>query len=176
MSKKSSFREQLDRAENTAENARTRSGFPAVRLILAPERIEQPVDIARILVANGVSLRKAHDTINRLAAGNTVALEVPTSDKDRIASDLGNAGVNTAFIEYPHADIKRIRENLGYSQAEFAMRYAIEIDTLQNWEQGRNKPDQALQLMFKMIETSPELAEKAITSQSFTDSGKVPGE
>jgi len=167
MSKKSSFREQLGRAANTAENARTRSDFLAVRLILAPEQIKQPVDIARILVANGGSLRKAHDTINRLAAGDTVALEVHTNDKDGIASDLRNAGVTSAVIEYPDLDVKRIRESFGYSQAEFAMRYAIEIDTLQNWEQGRNKPDRAMQLLFKMIEINPDAAEMAVTLQSF---------
>ena len=32
------------------------------------------------------------------------------------------------------------------SQAEFAVRFGFQIDTAQNWEKGRNTPDQATQL------------------------------
>jgi DNA-binding transcriptional regulator YiaG len=137
-------------------------------MMLAPDQIRQPVDLARVLARNGVSLRKAHDALNRLTAGGTVALEMHTTDKKGLVSELRQAGVRAAFIEYPHTDAKRVRESLGYSQYEFALRYGIEIDTLQNWEQQRYEPDQPMQLLLKIIETNPELLERVVTTAPST--------
>jgi putative transcriptional regulator len=38
-------------------------------------------------------------------------------------------------------DVKRIRAKAGMSQAEFARAFCINPRTLQEWEQGRRKPD-----------------------------------
>jgi putative transcriptional regulator len=38
-------------------------------------------------------------------------------------------------------DVKRIRTKAGMSQAEFARAFCINPRTLQEWEQGRRKPD-----------------------------------
>ena len=46
---------------------------------------------------------------------------------------------------------------MGLSQAEFAIRFGLELDTLQNWEQGRNQPDPAARLLLKVIELHPEV-------------------
>ena len=66
-------------------------------------------------------------------------------------------------LHLPTADVKRIREHFGLSQAEFAIRFGFEIDTVQNWEQGRNRPDQATQLLLKVIEAYPEDVEAILT-------------
>ncbi len=42
---------------------------------------------------------------------------------------------------YICADAKVIREHLDMSQREFSETYGIPLATLQNWEQGRNRPD-----------------------------------
>ena len=38
-------------------------------------------------------------------------------------------------------DVRRIRTDAGMSQAEFARAFCINPRTLQEWEQGRRKPD-----------------------------------
>ena len=58
--------------------------------------------------------------------------------------------------------MRRVRERFGLSQAEFALRFGFEIDTVQNWEQGRNTPDQATQLLLKVIEAYPDEVEKVV--------------
>ena len=37
--------------------------------------------------------------------------------------------------------VKKIREKLHVSQARFAYMIGVSVDTLQNWEQGRRKPE-----------------------------------
>ena len=44
-------------------------------------------------------------------------------------------------------------------------RFGFEIDTVQNWEQGRNAPDQTTQLLLKVIEAYPEDVEKVLTEE-----------
>ena len=38
-------------------------------------------------------------------------------------------------------DVKAIRLRLGKSQSEFARMIGVSISTLQNWEQGRRRPE-----------------------------------
>ena len=45
-------------------------------------------------------------------------------------------------FEFKPADIKKIRGQLHKSQSEFAMMIGVSVSTLQNWEQGRRRPDQ----------------------------------
>ncbi len=48
---------------------------------------------------------------------------------------------NVRVTHYVSADAKTIREQLNLSQRNFAETYGIPLATLQNWEQGRNRPD-----------------------------------
>ena len=124
----------------------------------------RPVDVARLLTRHGHSLRKAHETLQRLAAGESVAVELQVSDEKRLGSKLAELGVSARTINLPAADVKRIREHFGLSQAEFAIRFGFGIDTVQNWEQGRNRPDQATQLLLRVIEAYPQHVEAILTS------------
>ena len=44
-------------------------------------------------------------------------------------------------IKLDEMQVKAIRKNMGLSQGKFAKLLGVPIDTLQNWEQGRRKPD-----------------------------------
>jgi DNA-binding transcriptional regulator YiaG len=101
--------------------------------------------------------------LRRLAAGERVAVELESGSRNRLRADLSKLGVTARAISLPAADVKRIREQFGLSQAEFAIRFGFELDTVQNWEQGRNRPDQASQLLLKIIETYPEDVEAVLT-------------
>lgn len=49
--------------------------------------------------------------------------------------------------------IKAIREDLGMSQSQFSEHFGINIDTLQNWEQGRsNTPEYVFNLLFRIFD------------------------
>ena len=70
-----------------------------------------------------------------------------------------------APIHAPQVDLKKIREGLDLTQNEFATLYDIELDTLQNWEQGRNIPDKGTMHFYKFIEAFPDLSVKLVTGR-----------
>jgi DNA-binding transcriptional regulator YiaG len=123
----------------------------------------RPVDVARLLARYGLSLRAAHAVLQRLAADESVAVELTGGARAHLQSGLSKLGVVAHAINPPAADVKRIREHFGLSQSEFAIRFGFEIDTVQNWEQGRNRPDQATQLLLKVIEAYPDDVESILT-------------
>lgn len=54
--------------------------------------------------------------------------------------------------------IKAIREDLKMSQSEFAENFGFNLDTLQNWEQGRSKtPEYVFNLLFKIFDLETRL-------------------
>jgi DNA-binding transcriptional regulator YiaG len=126
--------------------------------------MSRPVDVARLLAKHGLSLRKAHETLSRLASGEDVAVALHAASESKLRSELIELGLQARTINVPTADVKRIRERFGLSQAEFAIRFGFEIDTIQNWEQGRNRPDQAAQLLLKVIEAYPEDVESVLAN------------
>jgi DNA-binding transcriptional regulator YiaG len=163
MSTRLSFKEALGRRAAAKAGARARSASPRARFVLRAGAIARPVDVARSLTRHGLSLRKAHDALSRLAEGETVAVELHTPSCRKLIAELSGLGVRALPIRLPKADVKRVRKHFGLSQAEFAVRFGFEIDTVQNWEQGRNSPDQATQLLLKVIEAYPDEVEAVLT-------------
>ena len=165
MSTKSSFRAALERRAGTGERSRELSGSP-VAVVLALDDVKDPIEVARLLKRHGLSLRKAHETLNRLADGETVAIELRSDSSRRLISELAALGVAAHAVEPPQTDVRRIREQLGLSQAEFALRFGLELATVQNWEQGRYRPDPAAQLALKMIERHTALVDEVLALSS----------
>lgn len=160
---KSSFREALARPAATPERGRARSTSRTVRLLLKKDGdMPRPVDVARMLNKAGLSLRKAHATLNRLAQGEEVALELEAGKS--FIGQLAGTGVSALPIrQAPAQDVYEIRAAFGLSQAEFATRFGIALDTLQNWEQGRNRPEPAMHLLLTIIKEHPEIVEAILT-------------
>jgi putative transcriptional regulator len=72
-------------------------------------------------------------------------------------------GSRTRRISVPEqVDVRAIRERLSMTQKEFAVRYGFPLDTVQNWEQGRRKPEGAARVLLRLIETDPESVEKVL--------------
>lgn len=64
----------------------------------------------------------------------------------------------------PPARIKEIRKKVAKSAAAFEARFGIPAATVNNWEQGRRKPDPAARLLLNVIDQNPEAVEKAAHS------------
>jgi len=69
-------------------------------------------------------------------------------------------------FEFRPADVKAIRENLGQSQSEFALMIGVSVSTLQNWEQGRRRPEGPARALLKVAAEDPEAVAKALTTGS----------
>src|SRR5262249_52487557 len=118
MSTKLSLKEALERRGKTPVARQSHSDFPAISFILRAKAISQPVEFARFLVRSGVSLRKAHEILERISAGARVPIELRGGSPAAIASELKKLGVIALAIKNPNVDIKRIRESQNLSQPE----------------------------------------------------------
>ena len=61
-------------------------------------------------------------------------------------------------------DVRSIRHKLGKSQSEFALMIGVSVATLQNWEQGRRRPEGPAQALLKIAAKNPMAVEKALGS------------
>jgi putative transcriptional regulator len=52
-------------------------------------------------------------------------------------------------------EIKTVREKLNVSQIEFALMIGVSVRTLQNWEQGRRKPDGPAKALLRIASRNP---------------------
>ncbi len=57
---------------------------------------------------------------------------------------------------------RRVRKRLGFSQAEFAQRIDVSLDTIRNWEQGKRSPTGAAKALLKVLDKAPEAALAAL--------------
>ncbi len=59
-------------------------------------------------------------------------------------------------FSFDDPDPKMIRKQLGLSQSKFAKLLGISVSTLQNWEQGRRKPDGPAKVLLNVAANYPE--------------------
>lgn len=57
--------------------------------------------------------------------------------------------------EFAPIDVRAIRQGLGKSQSEFAHMIGVSVSTLQNWEQGRRKPEGPARALLKVAAENP---------------------
>jgi putative transcriptional regulator len=70
----------------------------------------------------------------------------------------------TVFKPSIALEVRQIRVATGLSRTEFARKYALDARALQDWEQGRRKPDKAARAYLKVIANQPKAVEKALAS------------
>jgi putative transcriptional regulator len=71
-----------------------------------------------------------------------LGVELEESGKEILAHLEGEAKLRSRRVVLPDdVDVRRIRTETGMSQGEFARAFCINPRTLQEWEQGRRKPD-----------------------------------
>lgn len=73
----------------------------------------------------------------------------------------GERKPSRSFLLKP-VDVKSIRNRLGKSQSQFAFMIGVSVATLQNWEQGRRKPEGPAQALLRVAAVNPGAVEKAL--------------
>jgi len=69
------------------------------------------------------------------------------------------------IIEHAPMDIKTIRRRLGQSQSEFARMIGVSVSTLQNWEQGRRRPQGPARALLKVAAANPKAVSAALSAK-----------
>jgi putative transcriptional regulator len=57
---------------------------------------------------------------------------------------------------------RRVRRRAGLSQAAFAKRIGVPVDTVRNWEQGKRLPRGPARALLRIVDRAPELALAAL--------------
>jgi len=159
-----SFKEALERQGETPVERPVASGSRTRFLLSMPGEIPLPVTAIKTIAGFGTSLRRGSETLDRIARGEIVAIELLVPDGRDAVAELGALGVAARIVEQPDVDLRAIRQRLALTQAEFAIRFGLELDTAQNWEQGRNSPDPAARVLLKVIEQNPEAVDAALAA------------
>jgi len=73
-------------------------------------------------------------------------------------------GARDGFVAHvpEQVDVAAIRKRLGLSQGEFAAQFGFKLDAVQNWEQGRRRPDGAARAFLRVIEREPDAVQRAL--------------
>jgi len=86
----------------------------------------------------------------------------------REAAEISAGRVKPAAVHhYPlplDVDVSSVRAATGLSRAEFARKFALDIRALQDWEQGRRRPDRAARAYLTVIARRPDAVEEALAS------------
>lgn len=98
----------------------------------------------------------AKEAFDKIMAGLEDALAYAEGDKSR--------GVERA-VDVSAVDVTAIRKKLRLSQARFAASFGLEKSAVQDWEQGRRRPDRAARTLLKVIESEPEAVRRALARE-----------
>ncbi len=65
--------------------------------------------------------------------------------------------------EFAPVDVKAVRLRLAKTQSEFARMIGVSVSTLQNWEQGRRRPEGPARALLRVAEVNPEAVAAALS-------------
>ena len=109
-----------------------------------------------------MGVRKLNTRENRRTK---LGMALEQSAKEILAHVKGEVILPTRRSVLPdEVDVKRIRTKAGMSQAEFARAFCINPRTLQEWEQGRRKPDATTRAYLAVIAKNREVVLDALAS------------
>ena len=67
--------------------------------------------------------------------------------------------------EFWAVDVKAVRRGLGKSQSEFARMIGVSVATLQNWEQGRRRPEGPARALLRVAAVNPAAVAEALAGE-----------
>jgi putative transcriptional regulator len=109
-----------------------------------------------------MGVRKSNTGVGRRTK---LGMELERSAKEILAHLKGDVRLPARRIVLPdEVDVKRIRTKAGMSQTEFARAFCINPRTLQEWEQGRRKPDATTRAYLAVIAKNREAVLDALVS------------
>jgi putative transcriptional regulator len=80
----------------------------------------------------------------------------------RIVEILPNGSEKALDHHDPASFVRQVRARCGLTQAAFAEKIEVPIETLRNWEQGKRHPRGPARALLKLIDTAPDAAFAAL--------------
>lgn len=89
--------------------------------------------------------------------------DVETALGEVLTHVRGETELPCRIVDDPSAErIQALRKRMKLSRQKFADRFGLDARALQDWEQGRRKPDRAARVLLTVIEQNPKAVEKAL--------------
>lgn len=109
--------------------------------------------------------KRARGTATKQTHHTELGLILEASAKEILAHLKGQVQLPTRRFVLPgEVDVKLLRTRTGMSQAEFARSFCINPRTLQEWEQGRRKPDTTTRAYLAVIAKNRQAVLDALAS------------
>ena len=93
------------------------------------------------------------------------------NDFDRLVASVKQAGAIRRgqlkpgrVTELQAENVRAIRSKLAKSQEEFALMIGVSVATLQNWEQGRRRPEGPARALLRVAAKNPQAIVEALAS------------
>jgi putative transcriptional regulator len=94
----------------------------------------------------------------RLKADGRIVEILPDGSERELTGAAGSGGNGQADNPGDAAYARGIRARTRLTQAEFASRIGVPIETVRNWEQGKRSPRGPARALLKLIEKAPQVA------------------
>ena len=82
---------------------------------------------------------------------------------------LAGTGAASAPVQPDAAYARGVRARTKLTQAEFAARIGVPIETVRNWEQGKRSPRGPARALLKVIDKAPQVAFAVLSVQRTQD-------
>ena len=155
---KPELKELLERLGPIRGLSRVSTGSPFVLAIRPLDGLAgvRTIDAMKALAYRGMTLLKAKRAVEAMVENGLAYISVPTVESlSALAEELRAAGVLASRLRDSTVDVKALRERLSLTQEQFALRFALALDAVRNWEQGRSEPDTAAMAYLRAIEQCP---------------------
>ena len=93
---------------------------------------------------------------------NKLFKELDANLQEAVQVAKGAKAPRSVYVILSPAEIKSIRASTGMSQAVFARRFQLSLDTVKGWEQGKRRPDTAAANFLRMIKADPDYVRRAL--------------
>ena len=103
-----------------------------------------------------VRLKADGRLVEILADGSEAALKLPPPEADQRVLSPPVAPERAPPVDAGYA--RRIRSQTRLTQAEFAARIGVPIETVRNWEQGKRQPRGPARALLKLLDEAPDVA------------------
>jgi DNA-binding transcriptional regulator YiaG len=161
-----SLQERLAQLEQAPAIAPANSGsHVSLLLTIKPHgEIINSIAAAGELKRLGMTMAAAKRAMDTLLGTHRAYVDVPrVENAETLIALLAECNITARRIGPPETvDVKAIRTALGLTQEQFALRFGLEIDAVQNWESGRRKPDAAARSYLRVIAARPAEVEAAL--------------
>jgi DNA-binding transcriptional regulator YiaG len=162
---KSSLRERFEQQGLVRGIGHVHSGSPETVVLRLTSDLSQAKSIEAVIALRrrGASTLRAKRAVEAAMERRASVVSVPHVENARVlAKELRDLGYDMHVIKSQSVDVRRVREQLGLTQEQFALRFGLELDAVQNWERGRREPDVAARFYLTVIEKAPNAVQEAL--------------